>query len=103
MGHFADQNVELGPREHVLLDDLVELLHKDRRYRRYPIVDHYASYQRAVGCSGSGKRFVYVDTDGQAHACPFCQKPCGSVLHEPLDQLYAKLRDNGGCHVHETV
>lgn len=103
VGHFADKEVELGPHEHEVLDEFVRLLHRDRDYRDFPIVDHYASYQRQVGCSGSGKRFVYVDTDGQVHACPFCQKPCGSVLHEPLEELYANMEQAGGCHMHATV
>ncbi len=103
VGHFAKKDVELGEREHAVLDEFVRTMHRERRYRDYPIIDHYASYQRNVGCSGSGKRFVYVDTDGQIHACPFCQKPCGSALHEPLEKLYATMEEAGGCHVHETV
>lgn len=103
VGHFADKEVELDEPHHDVLDEFVRVLHRDRRYRDHPVVDHYASYQRNVGCSGSGKRFVYVDTDGQIHACPFCQKPCGSVLEKPLDELYANLEEAGGCHVHRTV
>ena len=103
VGHFANKEVELGADHHELLDEFVRVMHREVRYRHYPIVDHYASYQRNVGCSGSGKRFAYVDTDGQIHACPFCQKPCGSVLHEPLERLYANMDEAGGCHVHATV
>lgn len=103
VGHFANKEVELDVNDHATLDAFVRLMHRDRRYRHHPVVDHYASYQRNVGCSGSGKRFVYVDTDGQIHACPFCQKPCGSVLHQPLESLYANMEEAGGCHVHETV
>lgn len=103
VGHFADKEVELDKLDHDVLDEFVRILHRHRKYRDYPVVDHYASYQRQVGCSGSGKRFVYVDTDGQIHACPFCQKPCGSVLEQPLEQLYANLEHAGGCHVHDTV
>lgn len=103
VGHFADKDVELDDLDHEVLDEFVRIVHRDRRYRNHPVVDHYASYQRNVGCSGSGKRFVYVDTDGQIHACPFCQKPCGSALEQPLEQLYARMENAGGCHVHETV
>lgn len=103
VGNFAGKDVELRTEEHDVLDAFVRTLHRDRRYRRYPIVDHYGSYQRAVGCSGAGKRFLYVDTAGEVRVCPFCRKPCGSALHEPVEQVYAAMEEMGGCRVHATV
>lgn len=103
VGNFNGKDVELGLEEHAVLDEFVRVLHRAKRYRHHPIVDHYGSYQRAVGCSGAGRRFLYVDTAGDVHACPFCRKPCGSVMNTPLEQLYANLEMKNGCHVHETV
>lgn len=103
VGNFAGKDVELGPEEHAVLDEFVRVLHTEKRYRLYPIVDHYGSYQRAVGCSGAGRRFLYVDTAGDTHACPFCRKPCGSALNVPLARLYSNLEMKSRCHVHETV
>ncbi|MBK9176198.1 MAG: radical SAM protein [Flavobacteriales bacterium] len=102
VGNFAGKDVELGPSEHAALDEFVRVLHTGKRYRCYPIVDHYGSYQRAVGCSGAGRRFLYVDTAGEVHACPFCRKPCGSALHQPMEELLADMEAEG-CIVHATV
>ena len=103
VGNFAGKDVELGPNEHAVLDDFVRVLHTEKRYRHYPIVDHYGSYQRAVGCSGAGKRFLYVDTVGDVHVCPFCRKSCGSALRDSMDELHKTMMVTGGCAVHATV
>lgn len=102
-GNFYGQDVELGPEHHAVLDQFVRDLHHDTGYRQYPIVDHYGAYQRAVGCSGAGSRFLYIDTAGEVHACPFCQKACGSALQHDLGELRLSMAEQGGCHAHPTV
>lgn len=69
----------------------------DMKYREHPIVIYHGYYQRRVGCFASGNRSLYVDTDGDIHACPFCQAKTGNVLTGDLDDSIAKLR-NTGCH-----
>lgn len=103
VGNFAGKDVELRPQDHAALEEFVRTLHKDKRFRNYPVVDHYGAYQRAVGCSGAGKRFLYIDTSGDVHVCPFCRKPCGSALKDPVDQLHRTMLASGGCAVHATV
>ncbi|MBL8002217.1 MAG: radical SAM protein [Flavobacteriales bacterium] len=102
-GNYADQDVELGGAEHAVLDQFVRLVHTDGRYRHHPIVDHYGSYQRAVGCSGAGRRFLYVDTNGEVMTCPFCRAGCGNALTTPLDLIEKELRERHGCARYATV
>ncbi|MEO8587856.1 MAG: radical SAM protein [Flavobacteriales bacterium] len=103
VGNFAGKDVELRSQEHLVLDEFVRTLHRGKRYRNYPIVDHYGSYQRAVGCSGAGRRFLYVDTSGDVHVCPFCRKPCGNALNGTLADIHAEMEAGTGCAVHATV
>lgn len=102
-GNYAEQDVELGAAEHAVLDEFVRIVHTDDRYRHHPIVDHYGSYQRAVGCSGAGRRFLYVDTNGEVMTCPFCRAGCGNALTTPLDRIEEELRERHGCARHATV
>jgi MoaA/NifB/PqqE/SkfB family radical SAM enzyme len=99
-GNFSGKDVELTPEHHAVLDQFVHTLHRDPNYRQYPIVDHYGAYQRAVGCSGAGSRYLFIDTAGEAHACPFCQMPCGSALENDVGELRNRMMEQGGCHVH---
>jgi MoaA/NifB/PqqE/SkfB family radical SAM enzyme len=103
VGHFAGQAVELGPSEIGVLEEFVRKMQRDPAYRDYPVVDYYAAYQRYAGCSGAGRRFLYVDTDGDMHACPFCQHKCGSALCGTIASGMANLDRASGCHAYETT
>ncbi len=103
VGHFAGQSVELGPSEIAVLEAFVQKIQRDPAYADYPVVDYYAAYQRQIGCSGAGKRFLYVDTDGDLHACPFCRKKCGSALLESIESGLLNLAKASGCHAYPTI
>ena len=62
---------------------------------------YYGYHQRRLGCSGAADRFLYVDTDGDLHACPFCQKKSGSALAGSIDEAMANVRTNG-CQLFHT-
>ncbi len=101
VGHFAGQEVELRPGEISVLEHFVRTIQHDPACRDYPPVEYYAAYQRQVGCSGAGQRFLYVDTDGDMHACPFCQNKCGSALCGSIESGIATMQRASGCHAYE--
>jgi len=103
VGHFAGQEVELRATEISILEEFVQKIQQNPAYRDYPAVDYYAAYQRQAGCSGAGQRFLYVDTDGDMHACPFCQNKCGSALCGSIEVAIANMQKASGCHAYETV
>ena len=103
VGHFAGKDIELRATEIDILEEFVQKIQHDPAYRNYPTVDYYAAYQRQAGCSGAGKRFLYVDTDGDMHACPFCQNKCGSALCGTIEAGVANLEKASGCHAYETA
>ncbi len=103
VGHFNGQDVALDETEIGVLEEFVQLLQTKRAYRDFPAVDYYAAYQRRAGCSGAGQRFMYVDTDGDMHACPFCQHKCGSALCDDLQSGKTRMEQASGCHAYETV
>lgn len=100
VGHFSGKNVELSSREITVLEDFMQKLQTEKAFRDFPLIDYYPAYQRQAGCSGAGQRFLYVDTDGDMHACPFCQHKCGNVLCDGLDTGRERMEQASGCHVY---
>ncbi|QDA61740.1 radical SAM protein [Hymenobacter jejuensis] len=96
VGHYAAQDVALSGAQTALLDEFYEQLNFDPAYHDWPMVTYYGYHQRRLGCSGAADRFLYVDTDGDMHACPFCQKKSGSALAcASLDESLGQVRSNG--------
>ena len=79
-GRYKDQQVELTHSEYKTLDDLFLSYSFEKDYRKYPAISHPGYPQRIVGCGAAGVFNVYIDTDGNAHACPFCRKEVSSEL-----------------------
>ncbi|WP_201983826.1 radical SAM protein [Hymenobacter rubidus] len=95
VGHYSGQEVALAERQLLLLDAFYERLNFHPHYHDWPMVTYYGYHQRRLGCSGAADRFLYVDTDGDVHACPFCQKKSGSALTDSLNDALAAVRTNG--------
>jgi MoaA/NifB/PqqE/SkfB family radical SAM enzyme len=97
VGHYAGQSVDLSPAQLALLEEFYLKMNFGPDHLDWPIVHHYGYHQRRMGCGGAADRFLYVDTDGEVHACPFCQKKSGSALGCGLPASLAAVRERG-CH-----
>lgn len=95
VGHYAGRDVAPGAAE----EKLLERFHLDLAYapefKDHPAAAYQGFAQRLEGCGGAARRYLYVDTDGQAHACPFCRKPAGSCLDDSMESIQEKLREEG--------
>ena len=69
-------------------------------YNSYPIITYHGYYQRRQGCLSAGKKGIYIDTDGDMNACPFCHKKTGNVLDSCFDKNLEVLRSEG-CNSYE--
>jgi MoaA/NifB/PqqE/SkfB family radical SAM enzyme len=98
VGHYTGKDVELSPDQVQLLTGFYEKLNLDPRYADWPIVVFHGYHQRRAGCAGAGNRFFYIDTDGDFHACPFCQKKSGSLLTGTFEEGVDCLKAIG-CHL----
>jgi MoaA/NifB/PqqE/SkfB family radical SAM enzyme len=97
VGHYKGMDVMLLPAHEKILQNFYLKVNYEKRYAKYPIVTYHGYHQRQVGCFGAGNRNLYVDTDGDLHACPFCQKKMGNALSRSLDDSIEKLQAVG-CH-----
>jgi MoaA/NifB/PqqE/SkfB family radical SAM enzyme len=96
VGHYAGADVALPPRQQRLLEAFADRVNFSAACRELPAVAYLDFENRRTGCTGAADRYIYVDTDGTLHPCPFCRSPSGSVLGGDLDDALAGLR-NAGC------
>jgi MoaA/NifB/PqqE/SkfB family radical SAM enzyme len=95
VGHYAGRDVALEPAQ----EKLLEKFHLDLAYapefKGHPSAAYQGFAQRREGCGGAARRYLYVDTDGLAHACPFCREPAGHCLGDSMESIQEKLREDG--------
>jgi MoaA/NifB/PqqE/SkfB family radical SAM enzyme len=101
VGHYNGKDVLLDAGHEKILEAFYLKMNYQKRYRKFPIVCYHGYYQRKTGCFGSGNRSLYVDTDGNLHACPFCRTKMGSALSDDLDRDIELLKE-AGCHEFKT-
>ncbi len=99
-GRYAGQPVDLSAGQITLLEEFYLTYNNDARYKAYPIINYLGYHQRRMGCFGGGNRFFYIDTDGDAHLCPFCTgKTCNTLKFSAEDTI--SLLRQGSCHAFE--
>ncbi len=91
-GHFKNQDVELDEPALARLEVFYQASQFDPRSRDLPVFSMPDLMSRRLGCLGRGQRYLYMDTDGSIHACPFCRGDAGSILTEDLGVLVERLR-----------
>ena len=94
VGHYEGTDVTIDEEQIVLLEDFYNKMNYAVAYKNYPSVVYHGFYSRRVGCTGSAKDYLYVDMDGDAHACPFCQNKKFNVLTCNLPNELSKMKNN---------
>jgi MoaA/NifB/PqqE/SkfB family radical SAM enzyme len=85
LGKFKDQEVSLQESQLETLNSFIQKYNSSPSLLMYPPIAYQGYYQRKSGCHGGGKRFLYVDSDGNIQSCPFCNHKLGSVLNNDLE------------------
>lgn len=97
VGGYMGKNVALSQQHLQLLDLFYKKLNTDRKYSDMPIVVYHGHHQRKVGCFGAGDRYMYIDSDGDIHSCPYCRMKVGNILQLPFEQCIDETKKSG-CH-----
>jgi MoaA/NifB/PqqE/SkfB family radical SAM enzyme len=101
VGLYKDKDVLLSDRHTRSLEVFFLEINSNRQYIDYPIVLYPGYHQRKTGCLGAGNRYVYIDSKGDIHACPFCQNQKGNALRDNLNDSISLLKE-AGCHMFKT-
>lgn len=99
VGHYSGRDVILKTQHFEVLESFYETYNYQEDYSHYPTISYHGYNSRRFGCSGSGVDYVYVDTDGDVHNCPFCQRKLFSAFDEDLSEKILQMK-NGGCKVY---
>ncbi len=102
VGHYAGHDIILNNHHQRILEQFSETINYEKAYSSYPIITYHGYYSRRIGCSGSGKDYLYVDTDGDIHNCPFCQRKLFSALDDSLEEFIADMKMKG-CGLYNIV
>jgi MoaA/NifB/PqqE/SkfB family radical SAM enzyme len=102
VGKFSGQNVQLENNQVKMLSEFTVRMNTDPLYKDFPIVVFFGYHQRKMGCFGAGNRYVYIDPNGNLHACPFCRGKMGNILETPFSDIIAKVKTIG-CHQFENI
>ncbi len=95
VGHFANKDVLLRNSEIEILEKFFLNMNFSKTHASFPIITYHGYYQRRQGCYSAGIKGMYVDTDGDMNACPFCHKKTGNVLHESFENNLRVLKKQG--------
>lgn len=102
IGRFADQEVELTEKKMSELDRWVSDMQQLPTYSMYPPIEYHGTYLRKMGCVGCGKRYIYMDTEGQVHKCPFSSRTFGHLVEEPLQVILDRMEQGALCYGSQT-
>jgi len=95
VGHYSGADVILKKEHFETLENFYEEYNYDKSFNTYPTISYHGYNSRRFGCSGSGVDYLYVDTDGDVHSCPFCQRKLFSAFDEDMAGKIMQLRSDG--------
>lgn len=95
VGHYQGKEVALEKKKIQLLERFYEKMNYSPAGNGYPIISYHGYYSRRTGCAGAGKDYVYVDTDGDVHSCPFCRTKLFSSNNDQLQKNLSLLKATG--------
>ncbi|MGI8582459.1 MAG: hypothetical protein ACR2KX_09690, partial [Chitinophagaceae bacterium] len=100
VGHYEGMDVTIDDDQIILLERFYNKMNFDKSFLGYPAVVYHGFYSRRLGCAGAATDYLYVDMDGDAHACPFCQNKKFNILTCDLKNELNKMKNNG-CTVYQ--
>jgi MoaA/NifB/PqqE/SkfB family radical SAM enzyme len=94
-GKLAGQNVHLDLPQVKMISEFTIKLNSHPCFKDFPIIEFLGYHQLKMPCFGAGNRFLYVDPNGDAHACPFCRGKTGNLLKEPFEEIMNRTQTKG--------
>ena len=95
VGHYSGRDVTLKQQHIEVLENFYQAYNYNNTYAKYPTISYHGYNSRRLGCSGSAVDYVYVDTDGDVHSCPFCQRKLFSAFDDDLTAKTLEMKTSG--------
>ncbi len=97
VGRFINNDAEIDSAQQKILEEFYIYINSDKKYREYPLLNYPGYHQRKVGCFGAGNRYLYIDSNADFHACPFCLQKQGNALTDSFNDAILKMKEKK-CH-----
>jgi MoaA/NifB/PqqE/SkfB family radical SAM enzyme len=94
---YKGLDISLSDEQLELIKEIYLEYNSSPLFADYPLIHYLGYHQRKAGCFGAGNRFFYIDTEGDAHICPYCTNKIGSARHLSADQMI-DLLEQQKCH-----
>jgi len=94
-GRYRGVDVALLKEQTVILERFYQEMNSSDKFIDYPVVSYPGYQQRREGCLGAGNRYLYIDSAGEIHACPFCQQSAGNIISQKLEDAVPLLKKFG--------
>ncbi len=95
-GRYAGKNVTIDSQGLNILEEFYLQMNRDPLYSQFPIIVYDGYFSRRLGCLGAGNRYLYIDSLGHAHPCPFCRSSIEiNALSDPAETQLDNLKDQG--------
>jgi MoaA/NifB/PqqE/SkfB family radical SAM enzyme len=94
-GRFKGKEIRLTQNKISLLEEFFENSDSPHQVPEYPVISYPGYVQRRIGCVGAGNRYLYIDSKGDIHACPFCQYSAGNCLTDRIEDADLVLKAKG--------
>jgi MoaA/NifB/PqqE/SkfB family radical SAM enzyme len=100
-GRYEGKEIGLSLDKITLLEEFFIDSGSPVKVPEYPLISYPGYYQRRIGCLGAGNRYLYIDSKGDIHACPFCQRSAGNAISDRIEDVVSDLKTIG-CHEYKT-
>jgi MoaA/NifB/PqqE/SkfB family radical SAM enzyme len=97
VGRFANSDVQLDKSQRDILERFYLKIGSDSKYKNYPVLSYPGYHQKKFGCFGAGNRYLYIDSNADFHACPFCLQEQGNAIKDSFESALRKLK-SAKCH-----
>lgn len=94
-GNYEGRDIVLSKEQLSEVEEFVIRYNGSRKHSSFPIIQFPGHHQRSIGCFGGGNRYIFIDSLGNFHACPFCRKAAGDIQHLSLAEGIAEVRKQG--------
>ena len=91
VGRYAGKDIIISQEQEHTLEEFYFKMNFDEKYKDYPIVAYPDFQFRKLGCMGGGNRVLYINSDGEVNACPFCQNNKANVKSDSIENIINEL------------
>jgi MoaA/NifB/PqqE/SkfB family radical SAM enzyme len=98
---FKGEMIRLADDRIALLEEFFLDAASPSKQAEYPIISYPGFHQKRIGCLGAGNHYLYIDSKGDIHACPFCRGSAGNAVTTSIEAAVEILKSRG-CKLYET-